>query len=146
MEKVFDLDKVWAYTVMGTIAFFEPLWVLMLWFLVFVACDTITGICASIKERQIISSNKLRKTIVKLMMYSMTIVLCHAIDKSMITIVDIGLAKMVAAIICGIELYSILENCYRITGNKVFKVLTQSTLKKIKEKTGIDVEEDNLKK
>lgn len=141
MEKVFDADKFWAYIITGTIAFFEPLGILMLWFLVFVACDTITGICASIKEREIISSNKLRKTIVKLMMYSMTIVLCHAIDTSMITLVDIGLAKLVSAIICGIELYSILENCYRITGNRVFKTLTQFTLKKVEEKTGVTIDE-----
>jgi len=142
MHKVFDLDKVWAYVAAGLIGFFEPLWVLMLWFLIFVACDTITGIWASVIERKIITSNQLRKTIVKLMMYSMTIVLCHAIDTSMITLVDIGLAKFVSAVICGIELYSILENCYRITGNKVFKTLTQFTLKKLKDKTGVDVEEN----
>ena len=144
MEKIFDADKIWAYIITGSIAFFEPLWILMLWFLIFVACDTITGICASIKEREIISSNKLRKTIVKLMMYSMTIVLCHAIDTSMITLFDIGLAKFVSAIICGIELYSILENCYRITGSRVFKTLTQFTLKKVEEKTGVTI--DDLKK
>ena len=141
MHKVFDLDKIWAYIVAGTIGFFEPLWVLMLWFLIFVACDTITGVWASIIERKIITSNQLRKTIVKLMMYSMTIVLCHAIDTSMIVFVDIGLAKLVSAIICGIELYSILENCYRITGNKVFKTLTQFTLKKVEEKTGVTIDE-----
>ena len=142
MNKIFDLDKVWAYAIAGIIGFFEPLWVLMLWFLIFVACDTVTGVWASVKERKIITSNQLRKTIVKLMMYSMTIVLCHAIDVSMIVFVDIGLAKLVAAVICGIELYSILENFYRITGNKVFKTLTQFTLKKIKDKTGLEVEED----
>ena len=142
MNKIFDLDKVWAYAIAGIVGFFEPLWVLMLWFLIFVACDTVTGVWASVKERKIITSNQLRKTIVKLMMYSMTIVLCHAIDVSMIVFVDIGLAKLVAAVICGIELYSILENFYRITGNKVFKTLTQFTLKKIKDKTGLEVEED----
>lgn len=145
MEKVFDADKIWAYIITGMIGFFEPLWVLMLWFLIFVACDTITGVWASVVERKIITSNQLRKTVVKMMMYSMTIVLCHAIDTSMIPFIDLSLARITAAVISGIELYSILENCYRITGNRVFKTLTQFTLKKIKDKTGLEIDERNMK-
>ena len=139
MNKVFDIDKIWAYMAVGVISFFEPLAVLMLWFFIFVACDMITGIGAAVKERQIIESNKLRKTIYKLFMYCLTIVLVHAIDVYMITIIHLGLAKLCATIICGIELYSILENCYRITGNQVFKVLTQFTLKKIEKETGLKI-------
>lgn len=139
MEKVFDIHKIWAYAITGTLAFLEPLWVLMLWFLIFVSCDAITGISASIKERQIITSNKLQKTIKKLVMYCMAIVLTHAIDMYMLTIFEIGLAKICATIICGIELYSIFENCYRLTGNRVFKILTQATLKKIEDNTGVNL-------
>lgn len=141
MNKVFDIDKIWAYCITGTMAFFEPLWVLMLWFFIFVGVDMITGISASVKERQIIESNKLRKTIYKLFMYCTVIVLVHAIDKEMISMIDLNLAKICSAIICGIELYSILENCYRITGNRVFKVLTQFTLKKIEDETGVNLKE-----
>ena len=140
MSKIFDLDKIWAYCISGTIAFFEPLWVLMLWFFIFVGCDFITGISASIKERKIITSNKLSRTVKKLLMYCMVIVLVHAIDKDMLTVVNLGLARICATIICGIELYSILENCYRLTGNRVFKVLTRFTLKKIEDNTGINLE------
>ena len=142
MEKVLDIHKVWAYSIAGMLGFFEPLWVLMLWFLIFVTCDAITGISASIKERQIITSNKLQKTIRKLVMYCMAIILTHAIDMYMLTIIDLGLAKICSSIICGIELYSIFENCYRITGNRVFKILTQFTLKKIENETGIDIKEE----
>lgn len=141
MNKVFDIDKIWAYCITGTMAFFEPLWVLMLWFFIFVGVDMITGISAAVKERQIIESNKLRKTIYKLFMYCTVIVLVHAIDTEMITLVNLGLARICSAIICGIELYSILENCYRITGNTVFKILTQFTLKKIEDETGVNLQE-----
>lgn len=141
MEKVLDIHKIWAYAITGTIAFLEPLWVLMLWFLIFVLCDTITGVSASIKERTIITSHKLQRTIKKLMLYSMTIVLVHAIDMYMITLIELGLARICSAIICGIELYSIFENCYRLTGNRVFKVLTQFTLKKIEKETGVEIKD-----
>lgn len=141
MDKVFDIHKIWAYGISSILAFFEPLWVLLLWFFVFIACDFVTGISASIKERQIITSNGLSRTIKKLFMYTMVIVLVHAIDKDMLVVVDLGLAKICATIICGIELYSILENCYRLTGNRVFKVLTRFTLKKIEDETGVNLEE-----
>lgn len=146
MDKVLDIDKIWAYCIMGTVSFFEPLWVLLLWFFIFVLCDMITGISASIKERQIITSNNLQKTIRKLSMYSMCIVLVHSIDCYMITVVDLGLAKICSTIICGIELYSILENCYRITGNRVFKLLTQFVLKKVENEAGVYLKEEGLQK
>lgn len=139
MNKVFDADKIWAYLIVSSIGFLEPLGVLMLWFLIFVACDMVTGITASVKERQIITSHGLQRTVVKFLMYAMTIVLLNAIDVYMLVVAHLGLAKIGATIICGIELYSILENCYRITGNKVFKVLTQFTLKKIEDSTGVDI-------
>ena len=141
MDKVFDIHKIWAYSITSIMAFMEPLWVLMLWFFIFIACDFITGISASIKEGKIITSNKMSRTVKKLLMYSMVIVLVHAIDKDMLTIVDLGLARICATIICGIELYSILENCYRLTGNAVFRVLTQFALKKIENETGVNLEE-----
>ncbi|MBO4294716.1 MAG: phage holin family protein [Alphaproteobacteria bacterium] len=139
MNKVFDADKIWAYLIVSSIGFLEPLGVLMIWFLIFVACDMVTGITASVKERQIITSHGLQRTVVKFLMYAMTIVLLNAIDVYMLVVAHLGLAKIGATIICGIELYSILENCYRITGNKVFKVLTQFTLKKIEDSTGVDI-------
>lgn len=142
MNKVFDIDKIWAYSITSVMAFFEPLWVLILWFFVFIACDFVTGISAAIKERQIITSNGLSRTIKKLLMYTMVIVLVHAIDKDMLVVVDLGLAKICATIICGIELYSILENCYRLTGNAVFQILTQFTLKKIEDETGVKIKGD----
>ena len=143
MEKIFDIHKVWAYTIMSVVSFLEPLWVLLLWFFIFIACDFITGISASIKERQIITSNKMSRSIKKLLMYSMAIVLVHAIDKDMLTFVDLGLAKICATIICGIELYSIFENCYRLTGNEVFRLLTRFTMKKIEDNTGINLDKEN---
>lgn len=143
MEKIFDIHKIWAYTIMSVISFLEPLWVLILWFFIFIACDFVTGISASIKERQLITSNKMSRSIKKLLMYSMAIVLVHAIDKDMLTFVDLGLAKICATIICGIELYSIFENCYRLTGNEVFRLLTRFTMKKIEDNTGINLDKEN---
>lgn len=144
MIKVFDINKIWSYIISSIIAFFEPIGALLLWLFVFVMIDMITGMIASSCEGKIITSKKWGKTIVKIFMYSTTISLLHGIDVDML-IFPIGLAKVCSTLICGIELYSILENFYRITGNSVFRILTQFTLKKIEDQTGVEIETKHKK-
>lgn len=142
MNKIFDLDKIWAYCLTGILGFLEPLGVLFLWLLIFIVSDMITGIHASLLEGEHIKSYKLQKTVQKFVLYSMSIFLLHGIDMYMLPFMSCYLANIGSCLICGIELYSVLENCYRITGNEVFRVLTKFTLKKIKDQTGIDIKDD----
>lgn len=144
--KFLDLDKIWAYALSAVIGFLEPLWVMMLWFLIFVVVDFITGIYASLIEGKLITSNKMQKTVVKFITYATAIFLLHGIDVYLISFTKLYLARIGATLICGIELYSIFENMYRSTGNPVFKVLTQFTLKKIEQQTGVEVDADMVKK
>ena len=139
MHKIFDLDKIWTYLITSLMGFFEPIEILILWMLIFILADMVTGIRASIAERKRIKSCKLQKTVHKFLLYAMTICLLEGMDKYLLDLVDCHLANIGATIICGIELYSILENCYRVTGNAVFRILTQFTLKKIKDNTGMDI-------
>ena len=143
--KVLDLDKIWSYALVAVLGFFEPLWVLILWFLIFIVVDFVTGIYASLVEGKLITSNKMQKTVIKFIMYSTAIFLLHGIDVYMISFTNLYLARIGATLICGIELFSIFENCYRVTGNVVFKVLTQTVIKKVGDETGVDISEDTLK-
>lgn len=138
--KYLDLDRIWSYLIAAMVSFFEPVGVVLLWMLIFVLADMFAGMFASLKEGKHLESHKMQKTIVKVITYSTSVILLHGLDTYMMTFMDCGLAKIGATIICGIELYSILENFYRATGNVVFKALTQFTLGKIKEKTGVDIE------
>lgn len=146
MHKIFDIDKIWAYIASSLMAFFEPIEILVLWMLIFIISDMITGIHASLTEGGYIQSCKLQRTVHKFVLYAMTICLLEGMDKYILDVVNCHLANIGAAIICGIEMYSILENCYRITGNQVFKVLTQFTLRKIKDETGVEVDNKLIKK
>lgn len=144
--KFLDLDKIWAYALSAVLGFLEPLWVMMLWFLIFVVVDFITGIYASLIEGKLITSNKMQKTVVKFITYATAIFLLHGIDVYLISFTKLYLARIGATLICGIELYSIFENIYRATNNPVFKILTQFTLKKIGEQTGVEVDAEMVKK
>lgn len=142
MHKIFDIDKIWAYIASSLMAFFEPIEILVLWMLIFIVSDMITGIHASLTEGNPIQSCKMQKTVHKFLLYSMTIVLLEGLDRYLFDLMDLHLANIGATIICGIELWSIMENCYRITGNRVFKVLTQFTLKRIKDETGVELDSE----
>lgn len=139
--KFFDLNKIWSYAITAIIGFLEPIGVLFLWLLIFITVDLITGVYASLIEGKMVTSNKLQKTVIKFVTYATAVFLLHGIDVYMLPFIDLCLARIGCTLICGIELYSIFENCYRVTGNVVFKVLTQFTLKKIEENTGVSKHE-----
>ena len=137
--KYFSLNRIWAYIAASLLGFFEPIYVVLLWMFIFILADMFAGMYASLKEGKHLESNKMQKTVIKTITYSTSVILLHGIDSYMLTFGDCGLARVGATIICGIELYSILENFYRATGNDVFRVLTQFTLKKLKEQTGVNL-------
>lgn len=139
--KYLDLDRIWSYIIASVIGFFEPINTLILWVLIFILVDMITGIWASITEGKFITSHGLQKTVIKFLMYSTAVILLQGIDVYMLTFLECYLAKIGCTLICGIELYSVFENCYRITDNDVFRVLTTFTLKKIEDSTGVRINE-----
>ena len=141
MMKLLDINKVWSYSIAAIMAFFEPLWVLILWFFIFIMVDFITGIYAAMVEGKFITSHKMRKTVGKFISYSTAVILLHGIDSYMLPFDALFLARIGATIICGIELHSIFENLYRATGNSVFRVLTQFSAKKLEQHTGVDANE-----
>ena len=138
--KLLDINKFWSYAFASLLGFFEPLWVLILWFFIFIMCDFITGIYAAMIEGKLITSHKMRKTVGKFISYATAIILLHGIDSYMLPFDSLFLARIGATIICGIELHSIFENMYRATGNDVFRVLTQFSAKKLEQHTGVDYE------
>lgn len=137
--KYLELNRFWSYLIGALIGFFEPIYVIILWMLIFILVDMATGIYASYTKGETITSHKLQRTVVKFLMYGTSIILLEGFDKYFIKLVDCGLAEIGATIICGIELYSIFENCYKATGNIVFKVLTTFTRAKIETKTGVKI-------
>ena len=140
---LFDLPYAkFVYGLMGAVmSFMAPIQVFIIWMLIFVGVDLVSGILAAKKRGEKLESKKLRATINKMTWYFMFIVLAQGLDIHVVPWIDMHLASMVSAIICGVELYSVLENAYSITGNRVFYMLTQFTVKKIKEVTDCDISE-----
>ena len=103
--------------------------------------DLITGVWASRVEGKGIKSKQLWRTISKMALSFMIVALLFAIDKE---IDFIQLHKVVAWIVIGFEVWSILENSVKITDHKVFRILKRFMEDKFKEQN-IDLNEEKNK-
>jgi phage-related holin len=100
--------------------------------------DLITGVIASRKAGHGIKSLKLWRTIYKLVFAVVVVSLAFALDK------ELGIVKIhrfIAWLIIGFEIWSILENAGKITNHKIFRVLQHFMEDKVKDVTGVDLEE-----
>lgn len=136
-------DK-WQIGVLGTAgtvaSFFAPLPLLIFWLFMFVIIDTITGMMAAHRRGEELTSHKLKRVISKLICYMTVIILARAINFHILPFVELKGCYLASGIVCFVELFSILENMYSITGNQVFKILTQWGKTKMKETTGVSPE------
>lgn len=125
------------------VSFITPLPLLIFWLFMFVVADMITGMLAAKKRGEVLSSKKMKKTISKLLSYMIVILLARAINVHVLPFVELYACFIASGIICFVELFSILENLYCITENNVFRLLTQWSKQKMKETTGVSVDDGN---
>lgn len=115
---------------------------------ILIAIDTATGFIAAPYRKQRRSSDRLRQFVPKIITYCIAIFAAFVAEK--LTFPEaaqgIQLAYWVALALDGTELLSIFENLYDITGLPIFYFLSQLSLKKISEKIGMEVTENDIKK
>lgn len=90
-------------------------------FLIFV--DLVTGILASIKEKQTITSSAMSRTIAKTFVYCTTIIVTYVVHKYLLVGFDFPVESIVSGFIALTEMKSILENMDRISNHSVLKDL-----------------------
>ena len=96
------------------IAYFTPLAPLVYCILFFILIDFITGVYASYKLKHKVKSRKLRSTLEKFVLYSLSVILAYIFQVEYFTYVN--LSQVVGGFIAGNELLSIYENITNITG------------------------------
>ena len=114
---------------------------------VLLCIDTATGFIAAPYRGQKRTSRKLSRFVQKIITYTIAVFSAFVAEKMTFPSYAQGveLAYWVALAIDGVELLSIFENLYDITGLKVFSVLTQLSFKKISEKIGMEVKPSDVK-
>lgn len=125
----------------GLLGFFANIKLALFGLFILVIIDTITGILAAPANQR--ESKKLKAIVQKLITYMTIPILAHVIEMTIFPsygiALNLQLAKLMATVIGGVEIYSILENMYRLTGLRVFQILTKLTTKKIEEVTGENI-------
>lgn len=135
------IEKI-TYGITGAfVGFIAPLPLLVFWLFMFVITDMITGMLAAKSRGETLSSKKMKKTISKMTCYMVVVLLARAINVHVLPFVEMYACYIASGIICFVELFSILENMYTVTGNQVFRLLTQWSKQKMKETTGVSVDD-----
>ena len=126
-------------------AYFAPIRTLVFIALIFVAIDFVTGCWAS-RERArrrhepwAFSSLKAWRTVYKAVFIMGGIVLAWLLDGVLDEVVELRLALLFTGFVCGIELWSYLENAAEISEHPVFRWVRSFTIHKL-EDAGIDLE------
>ncbi len=83
--------------------------------------DFITGICASLKTKEAITSKKMSHTVIKLILYNFAIVVSMIVEYYLVP--EIPFIRIAAGFIALTEINSFYENINKITGLDIWKAV-----------------------
>lgn len=118
MSRVLKLFEVVALSIA---AIFAPIKSLLVTTAVMITVDLITGIWAAVNRKEHITSAGLRRTVSKILVYEVAIMLAYLAEHYMSDIIPF--VKMTSAMVSVVELKSIYENIDSIGGGGLLKTL-----------------------
>lgn len=146
------LSKILTYIASGALMFLAPIKSLIVITVVFVMIDFITGNIACYKrshragKKYVFKSELAWNTIWKLIGVSVGLSLFFTLESSVIGLDDLLVTRGLTTLICGAELWSWLENMSDISNSGIFKLIQKFIGNKVQEHTGVDINEQNIKK
>jgi len=108
--------------------------------LLFVLADFVTGVMADYKRARRngldwgFESEKAWKTLYKLVFIVAGIVMTWTIDAYILTFARLNLANIFTGFVCGVELWSYLENAAEISEHPIFRKLKKFMKQKVEKK------------
>lgn len=111
-----------AKLALATLAVLAPIRGALLAAAVLVAADLVSGIAASVKRKEPVKSNGIRRTLAKILVYELVIVLGFIVEAYMFGEL-FPIVKILAGMIGLAEFKSVLENLEDITGMPLLKTL-----------------------
>lgn len=115
----------------------------MIGLLICILADTVTGFMAAPYRGQIRQSARLGAFVKKIISYFLAGLLVLVAEKMIFPSYMYGaeITKLVFMSCALLEVYSVFENLGDITGLRIFKIITQFSVRKISEKVGMDISE-----
>ena len=144
ISKAWDsVSKSTVCAIAAIFAYLQPILIIILCCLIFIALDFIFGYIVSRKyDKKKIESNKLWKSVHKVVEAVVGITCAYILDTTIITSIDLHAVEVVAGIICGTEFWSLLESFSELSPGGPWKIL-KTVIKKKGEKY-LDIDLNNL--
>jgi phage-related holin len=127
---------------MSFVALFSPIQPVVTCALAFIAIDFVTGVLASRceakrkGERWYFSSHEAWRTIRKAGFVLLTIGMCWLVESCILNFVTLNITRIVAGAICGVEMWSFLENATVLSDAKIFDWLRKYVKRKVEKEIG----------
>jgi phage-related holin len=125
----------------GIAALFAPV-VPLVWSLVaFIGIDFVTGVVASRAERRrageawYFESREAWRTVEKLGFTIIALLMAYLIDSMMLDFLGLNLTKLFAGFVCGVEMWSFIENACRISDAPLLRHIRRIVRTKLTEQT-----------
>ena len=128
--------------VLGMAALFAPIKPVILCALTFIFIDFVTGVIASRceakkrGEKWYFSSHEAWRTIRKAGFVLLTIAMSWLIDYCILDFVTLHITRIIAGAICGVEMWSFLENASVLSDGKLFEWLRNYVRRKVEKEMG----------
>ena len=128
--------------ILGIAALFSPIQSVVLCALAFIAIDFVTGVLASrceAKQRGVkwyFSSREAWRTIRKAGFVLLTIAMSWLIESCILNFITLNLTRIIAGAICGVEMWSFLENASVLSDAKLFEWLRNYVKRKVEKEIG----------
>jgi phage-related holin len=136
------LSKYVSGIVAALIALLCPITPLIITATFFVAIDFLTGILASYvaaknsDQKWRLESRKAWRTVYKLCFIVTGIVMTWLVDSLVLGFMELNLANLFTGFVCGVELWSFVENAATISQSKLFKWLSRWIKSKLRREVG----------
>ena len=127
---------------LGLASLFAPIKSVVLCALLFVLIDFVTGVVASRceakqrGEKWYFSSREAWRTIRKAGFVILTIAMSWLVESCILNFVTINITRIIAGAICGVELWSFLENASVLSDAKLFGWLRNYVKRKVENEIG----------
>ena len=127
---------------LGLTALFAPIKPVILCALAFIFVDFVTGVLASRCEAKkrgdkwYFSSHEAWRTIRKAGFVLLTIAMSWLIEYCILDFVTLHITRIIAGAICGVEMWSFLENASVLSDGKLFRWLRNYVRRKVEKEIG----------
>ncbi len=139
METLF---KYFSGAAAALLSLFAPIAPLVTCVVLFIGIDFVTGVAADRSSHRragrvwYFESREAWRTVTKLGFAVTTIVMAWLIDYCIVGLVELHLAKLFTGFMCGVELWSFLENVSQLSDATIFRWLKRYVHRRLKEKMG----------